>query len=320
MGRGTTFRTRPRRRFPVRSAIAVAALVGVLLGFLVFLGSVGILDLRFIVNNWNSLYGPAWISLSLTIASFLLGFAIAMPLGLIRAYGLGILRRRERPENLSYRRAKEVFDRSRALRVVLGLRVRRLAVAPAYGAATGYVEAIRGTPFFVQTWLVFYFAVSALSGLGSQVYYTAGLLALTINTIGYQAEVLRAGFQSVGQAQIDAAKAIGMRSRQIFARITLPQSLRLVILPLTNEWISLFKASAILSFIAVQDLMFQSKNLGSNLGHPLEAFVMVAAMYLIINIPLSKVVTYVERRRRIPGLGALPLEIRAARAGLARGG
>jgi len=181
-------------------------------------------------------------------------------------------------------------------------------MAPAYGLATAYVEAIRGTPFYVQMWIVFYL-ISFTTPRLPNLYFVIGLITLTLSTVGYQAEVLRAGFQSVGQGQIEAAKSIGMRGRQIFAHITLPQALRLVVLPLTNEWIGIFKISAVLNFISVQELMYQSYNLGSNQAHPVEAFLMVAVMYCAILIPLSRVLSYVERKKRIPGLGT-PLEQR----------
>jgi ABC-type amino acid transport system permease subunit len=134
-------------------------------------------------------------------------------------------------------------------------------------------------------------------------FYVAGLLALFLNTAGYQAEVLRGGFQSVGQGQAEAARAIGMRSAQIFRHITLPQALRLVVLPMTNEWIALFKATAILSTWPILEILLQSEQLGVNEGHPIEAFIMLAAMYLLVNVTLGKSVTYVERKTRIPGLG-----------------
>jgi ABC-type amino acid transport system permease subunit len=292
-----------------RSIAGLFGLLAFLIVVITLLGSVGVLDLNFIATRWNTMYGPALLSLFLTNASFFIGFAAAIPLGLTRAYGPTILRRaRGRPtETLSYARAKELYGSRKALWVVAGRKIRKALFAPAYGFATGYTEAMRGTPFYVQIWIVFYlfiFAWPTLPGL----YIIIGLVALTLNTAGYQAEVLRAGFQSVGQGQIEAAKAIGMRASKVFLHITLPQALRLIILPLTNEWVSLFKASAIVSFIAVVELFYQSEQLGVNQGHPIEAFLLIAMMYLVINIPLSKALSYIERKKRIPGLGtAFPM-------------
>jgi len=283
----------------------------------------GILDLPFIVRRWDSLWGPTWLAVSLTTTAFLLGFATALPLGLARAYLPGRFRKTGRAkEFVPFRRARDLWGTPRAIRVTAARRTRSGLNAAAYGLATGYVEGVRGTPFYVQMFLVFYLILGVYRSFpgwfqGGMVFlfntlgyppvpeefYFAGLLTLFLNTAGYQAEVLRGGFQSVGQGQIEAARSVGMRGRQIFRRITFPQALRLVILPLTNEWISLFKACAILSTWPILEILLQSQQLGVNEGHPLEAFIMLAAMYLLVDVTLGKTVTYVERKTRIPGLG-----------------
>src|SRR5439155_8748511 len=140
-------------------------------------------------------------------------------------------------------------------------RLGRAILLPLYGFVTGYVEGIRGTPFFVQMWLVYFVIINNLPRQ-ARLFELVGIVALAVNTIGYQAEVFRAGFQSVGQGQIEAAKSIGMRPTQIFVYITLPQSLRIILLPLANEWIGLFKASALLWYVAVRELMWAGNYLG----------------------------------------------------------
>lgn len=285
-----------------RSAVTVGGFLGAVVLLIILLGAAGILDLGFVVNNWGTLWGPALISLELTMASFLLGFALAIPLGVVRAYVPGMFRRGPKPSKAEPDRSAPTGADWRG-GPSRGGTVRRALLAPAYGVATGYVEAIRGTPFYVQMWIVWYL-ISFTAPRLPNLFFVIGLVALTLSTVGYQAEVLRAGFQSVGQGQIEAAKSIGMRGRQVFAHITFPQALRLVVLPLTNEWIGLFKISAILNFISVEELMFQAGELGSNLAHPIEAFLMVAVMYCAILIPLSRVVTYIENKKRIPGLGS----------------
>lgn len=282
-----------------RAAVGVAALLGALIVVILLLGNAGVLDLEFVVSRWHTLWGPTLTSLVLTMISFGLGFVLAVPLGLVRAYVPVMFRRPfraaagDRPSRIE----RSLFGRTRR-----GRAAGRILLVPTYGLASGYVEAIRGTPFYVQMWIVFYL-ISFTSPRLPNLFLLIGIVVLTLSTVGYQAEVLRAGFQSVGQGQIDAAKAIGMRGHRIFAHVTLPQALRLVVLPLTNECIGLFKVSAILSFISVQELLFQAGELGSNQGHPIEAFLMVAVMYCAILIPLGRVVTYFEKRKRIPGLG-----------------
>lgn len=293
------------------SALTVGGLVAAVALVIVLLGVAGILELDFLVQNWGTLWGPALTSLELTMASFLLGFALAIPLGLVRAYA-PVMFRRGRGPRIPEASHPASFGSNTKGHPSHGGAVRKALIAPAYGVATGYVEAIRGTPFYVQMWIVFY-VVSFMWPRLPNLFFVIGLVALTLSTVGYQAEVLRAGFQSVGQGQIEAAKSIGMRGRQILAHITLPQALRLVVLPLTNEWIGLFKTSAILNFISVQELMFQAYELGSNKAHPIEAFLMVAVMYCAILIPLSRILTYIENKKRIPGLGSPVEQPRLAR-------
>lgn len=270
----------------VRSALALVLTLELATLFVSLLALGGIVDFSFLGRHWPSLGWPALLAVGVTTAAFATGFALAIPLGALRASGPGGSTRRT------------VGSRSARVRRP----ARRILVFGGRAGATGYVEGLRGTPFYVQMWIVWYVAIFTWPKF-DYVYLLAGYLALTLNTTAYQAEVFRAGFQSVDRGQIEAAKSVGMRRMQVFRHLTLPQGLRLVTLPLVNEWISLFKASSILSFIAIQELMFKANDLGSNLGHPIEAFLMVGAVYLAITIPLSRVTTWLEARNRIPGLG-----------------
>ena len=259
------------------AALMIAIVVVIAFAFIGTLAFVGFINFAYMVNAWPTAYlplwtAPLWTSLFLSVTAYLIGFVVAMGLGFVRAYGGG--------------------------------KTRNPIAAILYAPVTGYVHAIRGTPFLVQLYVVYYVVLDIapkFSFLGRNVFFWIGLLALALNTIGYQAEVFRGGFQSIGQGQIEAGKAVGLTGVQISFRIRLPQGLRLIVLPLTNEFISLFKASTICSYISVVELFRWAENLQ---GHPIEAFLMISLYYLIINIPLSRGVTYVERRFRIPGLGA----------------
>ena len=279
------------------AVVVVALVIGVM-------GLTGIIDVRFMLTRWPEFFvpfvdSPLYLSLVLTTIPFLIGFVVAVPMGLLRAYRSSLNRGRG-GEVLTLARAKELFGTPRAVMRVVGRRLGRAILLPLYGFVTGYVEGIRGTPFFVQMWLVYFVIINNLPRQ-ARLFELVGIVALALNTIGYQAEVFRAGFQSVGQGQIEAAKSVGMHGRTVFLHITLPQSLRLVTLPLGNEWIGLLKASAIVSIIGVNELQHFANDIGS--GHPVEAFVMVSVMYLVVIVPLSRVITYLERVRRIPGLG-----------------
>ena len=263
-----------------RSGFVLAILLALVIGLVLGLARIGLVSLEFIGDNWTFLLNPALLSLTVTVVSYIIGFTAAIPLGLVRAFGPGI---------------------------ILNGRARGRLMMPLYGFVTGYVEAIRGTPVLVQIFLVANVATLTFQGIPN-IPLIAGVVALTINTAGYQAEVFRAGFQSVGQTQIEAAKSIGMRPFQVFANVTLPQCLRLVTLPLVNEWIGLFKASALLGLVAVQELNWGAGYLGNNRSHPIEAFLMVSIFYLAIILPVTRAVNFIELKRRIPGLGATQTE------------
>jgi His/Glu/Gln/Arg/opine family amino acid ABC transporter permease subunit len=285
-----------RGRNPWVAVATTFGIIGLVVGVFVALGELGVYDLAFVIRYLPSGFGPAVLSVELTSLSFAIGFVLALPLAVVRAY-------------------PPVSPRiGNAARV--GSPAWMILTWPLYGLATAYVAVIRGTPFLVQVFLVYFaviFAYPTFTFLGEGVAFWAGLLALTMNTTGYQAEALRGGFQSVDASQIEAAKAIGMTRFQSFRHVTFPQGIRLVTLPLTNEWISNFKTSAILSYIALAELFSWSRTyVAYQLARPIEAFVMIAIFYLLINVTLSRVVSYVEERRRIPGLGTPIREARAA--------
>ena len=164
---------------------------------------------------------------------------------------------------------------------------------------------IRGTPLFVQivfVWsavLVFYPRLDPLlQGL------LAGVIALTANTGGYQSEIFRAGIQTVHSGQVEAGRAIGLSRWGAMRYIVLPQAVRLVIPPLTNEYIGLLKASSLLAVVgSVPELTTFGRSEAFQTFHIFEAFALVVGIYLLITVPVSKVVEWIERRYRIPGLG-----------------
>jgi len=168
--------------------------------------------------------------------------------------------------------------------------------------ADGYVEIIRGTPLFVQ--IVFAWSVLIVNYPRlNQLELIAGIVALTVNTGAYQGEIFRAGLQTVHSGQVEAARAIGLSRWRAMRYVILPQALRLIIPPLTNEYIGLLKASSLLLVIGVQEITGYGRSEAFRTFKVFEAFAMVTGIYLLITIPLSKVVHAVEMRYRIPGLG-----------------
>ncbi|SKA71804.1 polar amino acid transport system permease protein [Paucidesulfovibrio gracilis DSM 16080] len=163
-----------------------------------------------------------------------------------------------------------------------------------------YVQVIRGTPLLLQ---IFFFYLG-----GPQVYRAitgdtispdpliTGILALGVNSGGYTAEIIRAGIQSIGTGQTEAALSSGLNKRQTMIYIILPQALRRMIPPLFNELIVLLKDSSLISTIGVADLMFSAKLLGSKYYNYVPFLLGAALIYLTLTVSFSRIMKYLERR------------------------
>ena len=160
-------------------------------------------------------------------------------------------------------------------------------------AVRAYVDFIRGTPLLIQIFLV-YFALPVV-GLNLPEFW-AGVLALGLNAAGFIAEIVRAGVGSVEAGQSEAARAIGMRHSQILLHILLPQSLRSVIPPATNELITLVKGSALLSVISVYELTRAGQAIIAVHFAPFEIFLLIALYYYLTISLLAWLSRWVERR------------------------
>ena len=163
------------------------------------------------------------------------------------------------------------------------------------GMARLYVELIRGTPLLLQLFVIFYVLpqVTPISLSSIQ----AGIVGLALNYSAYEAENLRAGFQSIPRGQMEAALALGMSPAQGIRHILLPQAFRVVIPPITNDIIAMFKDSSICSAILITELTRQYNVLYNNHREHIVIFAIVtAALYLLMSYPLSLLARYLERR------------------------
>ena len=179
-----------------------------------------------------------------------------------------------------------------ALGGLLGL-VSLSRVAPARWAVRAYVDFIRGTPLLIQIFLV-YFALPVV-GINLPEFW-AGVIALGLNAAGFIAEIVRAGVGAVEKGQAEAARAIGMRHLQILWHILLPQSLRTVVPPATNELITLVKGSALLSVISVYELTRAGQSIIAVHFAPFEIFLMIALYYYLTISVLAWFSRWLERR------------------------
>jgi len=155
-----------------------------------------------------------------------------------------------------------------------------------------YVQFIRGTPLLVQIFLI-YFGLPAI-GLNLSAYWS-GVIALGLNSGGFQAEIVRAGIESVDRGQTEAARSIGMSWLQTLVFILVPQTVRRVIPPLTNELITLVKSSSLLSAIAALELTHAGQLIIARTFAPFEIYAAVALLYLVLVSVLSRVSAVLER-------------------------
>jgi len=164
---------------------------------------------------------------------------------------------------------------------------------------TGYIEFFRGTPLLVQLLILYYGLPPYGIRLSS---FVAGILGLGLNSAAYQAEYFRGAIQSVSQGEIMAARAIGMSRFQAIVNIILPQMFRIVIPSWSNELIYTLKYSSVAYMIGAPELMAQAKFIAAENFRYFEVFLVVAFIYLIAVVILSRILSVVEKRVRIPGL------------------
>jgi octopine/nopaline transport system permease protein len=236
------------------------------------------MDLDFALETILALLNGVPLTLELAIASVSAGAGLALGLALMRLSGLRVL------------------DWS----------------------SRAYVFVFRGSPLLVQMFLIYYglgqfqeVRESVLWPLLRQPFWCA-LLALTLNTAAYGAEIIRGGLQSVPQGQIDAAKACGMSRLQLFRRIVFPIAVRQALPAYGNELIAMVKATALASIITMMEITGIAYKLISQTYRGVEILICAGLIYLAINFFLIRIITLIEYKlfahRRDAPLPSLPLE------------
>jgi polar amino acid transport system permease protein len=197
----------------------------------------------------------------------------------------------------------------------------RLSTNPiAYGVSGFYTSFFRGTPLIVQIFLVVFALPVIVENLGlpegvedrlTLDAIVGATLAIGLNYGAYMTEIFRAGIQSVGHGQSEAAEALGMTYRQRMRRVVLPQAIRVIIPPTGNEFIAMLKDTALVSFagvtVAQAEIFRRADLLGKSDFRPLEAYILAAGMYWA----LTAIFTFFQSRleRRV-GKGYVREEIR----------
>jgi len=167
-------------------------------------------------------------------------------------------------------------------------------VAPIYALSTFYVSLIRGTPLLLQ--LFFFFLALPQIGITLDP-PAAGVIALSLNYGAYMSEIFRAGIQSVGKGQREAAQALGMTQSQLMRRVVLPQALRVVVPPVGNEFIAMLKDSSLVSTTGfVLEIMRRAQIVGRTNFRSLEALLVAALWYWGMTIVFSWLQSRLEQR------------------------
>jgi polar amino acid transport system permease protein len=188
--------------------------------------------------------------------------------------------------------------------------MRRSPNALASSAARTYIWFFRGTPVLVQ--LIFWYNLSALFPVisaevpfGPQFFefnansvisvYVAALLGLGLNEAAYMSEIIRSGLNSVDQGQTEAAQALGMTGRLTFRRVILPQAMRVIVPPTGNQVIGMLKTTALVSVIALPDLLYSAQLIYNRNFNPIPLLIVASLWYLFMTSILSVAQHYIER-------------------------
>jgi polar amino acid transport system substrate-binding protein len=190
----------------------------------------------------------------------------------------------------------EISVLSMGVAVVVGLivvLVRLYGLPPLQWLAKGYVEVIRGTPLLIQLFLIYY----GLPEIGIRLNaFCAAILGLGLNYAASEAENYRAGIQAIPHGQTEAALALGMSRWQLLQHVVLPQALRLVIPPVTNDFIAMFKDSSIVSVITMVELTKVYGMLAMSTYDYIGLGLMTAGIYFALSYPASLGANWLERK------------------------
>lgn len=168
--------------------------------------------------------------------------------------------------------------------------------------AAGYIAVFRGTPLLCQLYLIYYgggefrpfFSEMGLWWFFRDAYYCC-ILAFTLNTAAYQAEILRGAIRSVPKGQVEAARALGLHWTAIMRHVVMPQALLVAVRPLGNELISVIKASALAAIVTLLDLMGQTRFVFAR-TFDFSVYLYCALIYLALTETTRRLVQAVERR------------------------
>ena len=180
--------------------------------------------------------------------------------------------------------------------------MRMSKILPLRMIAVAYIEFIRGTPLMVQLMFIFYglpmigIKFPDVSFIPDFSRFAAGIVAMSINSCAYVAEIIRSGIQAVDSGQMEAARSIGYSHPQAMAYVVLPQAIRNILPALGNEFVVVIKESSIVSVIGIADLMFRTKDVIAVTYRTMASLAIVAIIYFCMTFLGGRLIAWMERR------------------------
>jgi len=177
------------------------------------------------------------------------------------------------------------------------------SIRPLRVFASGYIEVMRGIPSLAILFLIYFgladfgqvqigpFEISLVLDA-----FPAAVIGFGLNGAAYMAEIFRAGILSIHAGQMEAALTVGMTPLSAMRWVILPQALRVVLPPLANFGIALLKDTSVASIISAPELMLRARDLASSSFLPMEVFLLAAAIYLVMSLPVSFLTRHLEAR------------------------
>ena len=162
-----------------------------------------------------------------------------------------------------------------------------------------YIDFFRGTPLLVQIFMIYFGLPSLLQGIGLDFTFNrfaAAVMALSLNSAAYLAEIIRGGIQSIDQGQWEASQSMGMSWLQTMRHVIFPQAFRRMLPPLGNEFITMIKDTSLVAIIGFEELFRQGQLMVATTYRAFEIYAAVALIYLILTFVASRFFSWLEKR------------------------
>ena len=175
-------------------------------------------------------------------------------------------------------------------------------IKPLKWIATAYIEFFRGTPLMVQLMFIVYglpmigVSFPEVSFIPDFDRFAAGIVAMSLNSCAYVAEIIRSGIQAVDKGQMEAARSLGFHHKQAMTLVILPQAVRNILPALGNEFVTIIKESSIVSVIGIADLMYRAKGVIAKTYNSLECLAVAAIIYFILTFVGGRLISLMERK------------------------